>query len=407
MTEQPRLKRSLGLPQMVLYGLGTTIGAGIYALIGELAGISGYMAPAAFLLALMMAGVSALSFAELSSRYPQAAGASLYIQQSFGSKKLALLVGLLVALAGIVSSAALVNAFTGYLSQFIALERFTVILIITLSIGVLAAWGIAESVFIAALITLIEIGGLLFVIYHSAPVFLQLPERFNEFIPGFELNNWHVIYSGALLAFYAFIGFEDMVDVAEEIKDVRTTLPFAIIITLFITTALYMAIMMAAVLAIPPAQLAQEKAPLVSLYQYFSHDDSALIGVIGMVAIINGALIQSIMASRVLYGLSFRGHLHQSLSRVHHFTRTPVIATFIVTTAIFSFALWGQLSALAEITSIIMLLIFSLVNLSLWRIKQREASLPEGVFSVPRWSPLIGFLVSAGFVLSQLFNTLW
>lgn len=407
MAEQATLNRTLGLTQMVLYGLGTTIGAGIYALIGELAGISGYMAPAAFLLALMMAGVSALSFAELSSRYPQAAGASLYIKQSFGSKKLALIVGILVALAGIVSSAALVNAFTGYLSQFIELHRFSAILVITLSIGALAAWGIAESVFIAAVITLIEIGGLLLIIFHSSPVFLQLPDRLAEFIPGSELNNWGFIYSGALLAFYAFIGFEDMVDVAEEVKDVRRTLPLAIIITLCITTVLYMAIMLAAVLAIPPEQLAQEKAPLVTLYHYFSNDESILIGLIGMFAIINGALIQSIMASRVLYGLSSRGHIHRSLSQVHHFTRTPVIATILVTTCIFSFALLGQLSTLAEMTSIIMLVIFSLINLSLWRIKKRESSIPEGIFAVPLWSPVIGFFVSAGFVLSQLFNAVW
>lgn len=403
MTGKVSLKRSLGLPQMVLYGLGTTIGAGIYALIGELANVSGYMAPTGFLVASIMAGLTALSFAELSSRFPHAAGASLYIRQGLGSAKLALVAGLLVALAGIVSSAALINAFTGYLSEFIELHRFSAILIIALTIGSLAIWGIAESVFIAALITLIEIGGLLLIIFYSAPIFSELPERLPDLLPGTDLHNWSIIYAGALLAFYAFIGFEDMVDVAEEIKDVRRNLPLAIIITLVITTLLYMAIMIAAVLAIPPAQLAQEKAPLVALYQHFSNDQSIIIGLIGMFAIINGALIQTIMASRVLYGLSSRGHIHRSFSQVHHITRTPVIATLIVTLCIFSFAIFGQLSTLAEATSIIMLIIFSLINLSLWRIKRREDTVPDNIFTIPTWSPVVGFFVSTGFVLSQVF----
>lgn len=403
MKDKVSLKRSLGLPQMVLYGLGTTIGAGIYALIGELAAISGYMAPASFLVASIMAGLTALSFAELASRYPQAAGASLYIKQGLGSSQLALVAGLLVALAGIVSSAALINAFLGYLGQFIEIHRFTAILIISLVIGILAIWGIAESVFIAALITLIEIGGLLLIVSYSVPIFTELPARLPELLPSTDFNNWSMIYAGALLSFYAFIGFEDMVDVAEEVKDVRRNLPLAIIITLLITTVLYMTIMIAAVLAIPPEQLAKEKAPLVALYQHFSNDQSILIGLIGMFAIINGALIQTIMASRVLYGLSSRGHIHSSLSQVHHFTRTPIIATVIVTLFIFSFAIFGRLNTLVETTSIIMLIIFSLVNLSLWRIKNREDSKLDNIFTVPAWSPVVGFFVSTGFVLSQVF----
>lgn len=403
MTSNTSLKRTLGLPQMVLYGLGTTIGAGIYALIGELAGISGYMAPASFFVASMMAGVTALSFAELASRFPRAAGASLYIKQGLGSAKLALAAGLLVTLAGIVSSAALINAFTGYLGEFIEIHRFSTILIIALVIGTLAIWGIAESVFIAALITLIEIGGLFLIIFYSAPVLVELPERLPELLPGSNLNNWSVIFAGALLAFYAFIGFEDMVDVAEEIKEVQRNLPRAIIITLVITTVLYMTIMIAAILAIPPEQLANEKAPLVALYQHLSNDQSIIIGLIGMLAIINGALIQTIMASRVLYGLSSRGHIHSSFSQVHHFTRTPIIATVAVTLCIFSFAIFGQLATLAEATSFIMLTVFSLINLSLWRIKNREDSQPENIFTIPAWSPVVGFFVSTGFLLSQVF----
>lgn len=400
-----RLKRSLSLSQMVLYGLGTTIGAGIYALIGELASVSGYMAPAAFLLASIMAGLTALSFAELSSRFPRAAGASLYIKQGFGSDTLALFVGLLVFLAGVISSAALINAFIGYLAQFFEIHRFISILVIALVIGSLAAWGIAESVFIAALITVIEIAGLLLIIFTSHSVFTELPSQMHQLLPASDSGNWWAIYAGALLAFYAFIGFEDMVDVAEEIQNVRRNLPLAIIITLAITTLLYMLIMLAAVLAMPPAQLAKEPAPLIAIYQHFSGQHPVVLNLIAMFAIINGALIQTIMASRVLYGLSSRGHLHVSLSRVHPFTRTPLIATTLAIGTVFIFALASDLSTLAETTSLIMLGIFSLVNLALWRVKRRHPK-PEGVITFPAWLPVTGFLVSSIFLLSQLFKLL-
>lgn len=157
----PTLKRSLSLPLLVLYGLGTTIGAGIYALLGELAGASGYMAPASFLLASFMAALTAFSFAELSGRFPRCAGAALYVREGFDSERLSTLVGLLVIGAGLVSSAALVIAFTGYLHDFMGLDRLTIIIAVCVLLGITAAWGIAESVFIAASITIIEIGGLL------------------------------------------------------------------------------------------------------------------------------------------------------------------------------------------------------------------------------------------------------
>jgi len=401
MTKQVKLKRTLSLTQLVLYGLGTTIGAGIYALVGELAGISGYMAPSAFLLASLMAGLTALSFAELSGRFPKAAGASLYINQAFGSHKLSTIVGLLVFFGGVVSSAALINAFIGYLQQFIEIQRLTSILLICLIIGGLAAWGIAQSVFIAGFITLIEIGGLALIIFYSAPIFIELPARLPDLIPGSDLTHWSAIYAGALLAFYAFIGFEDMVDVAEEVNNVKRNLPIAIILTLSITTVIYMLIMLAAVLAIPPEQLAHEKAPLVALYSHFSDDDPIIIGLIGMLAIINGALIQTIMASRVLYGLGSRGHLHIAFSKVHSFTQTPLLATATAIISIFLFALFGKLSVLAESTSLIILCIFSLVNLALWRIKKRDPQ-PENTIIFPIWLPIAGFFVSSGFVLSQV-----
>lgn len=401
----PTLNRTLSLPQMVLYGLGTTIGAGIYALVGELAGVSGYLAPLAFLVAAALAGMTALSFAELSGRFPQAAGAALYVKQGFDSDRFSTLIGLMVVMAGLVSASALMNGFVGYLSELISLPAQLGIIIMVFLIGGLAAWGIAESVFVAATITLVEVGGLLLILYIGLPSLENWPELAHHFTPNWNLSSLGLVYSGVLLAFFAFIGFEDMVDVAEEIKDVKRTLPLAIVFTLGITTVLYISIMLIALLSFPPDTLAQSQAPLAFLYEFHSGETATLITYIGIFAIINGALIQTIMASRVLYGLSCRGLIPKPFSRVNAKTHTPLLATLAASLIVLTLALLGNLSSLAQATSIIMLTVFAIVNLALWRIKQHQPA-PFGILTVPRWVPLLGFLSSSALVLYELFDFL-
>ena len=399
---QVKLKRSLNLFQLVLYGLGTTIGAGIYALIGELAGISSSYAPLSFLLASVMAALTALSFAELSGRYPRCAGAALYVKEAFGSDGLSITVGLMVIIAGLVSSAAIINGFTGYLGEFIEFERTAAIVIVCLAIGVIAAWGIAESVTIAAVVTVVEIGGLVLGIAGSYSDLADLPQRWHEMVPPLDDRGaWYGIYAGALIAFYAFIGFEDMIEVAEETRHVRRNLPIGILLTLCITTLLYMAIMASAVLAMPPEELARSQAPLARLYQHYTDGDGYIISIIGLFALINGALIQMIMAARVLYGMSSRKQLPHLFSRVNRRTQTPVFATAFATAAVLGLALYGTLATLAEATSIIILIIFSLVNLSLLRVKRKDPH-PSGLIVFPGVIPALGFVVSGGFVLAEL-----
>ena len=399
------LKRNLSLPMMVFYGLGTTIGAGIYALVGEIVNIAGYFAPVSFLVASLLASFTAISFAELSSRFPRAAGASLYVKQAFSFQGLSTLVGLLVITAGLVSAAALVNGFVGYLNLFVGLDRMIAILIVVMLLGAVAAWGIVESVILASLITIIEIGGLMMVVFVSGEGLTILPERWTELVPPADLSSWSMIYFGVILSFYAFIGFEDMVDVAEEVKEVKRNLPLAILLTLGITTVIYMLVIVSAILSLPLTELAASEAPLAKLYEYHTGDKAVIISIIGMLAIINGALIQMIMASRVMYGLASRGQLPALLARVHHRTRTPLIATALTTSFVLILALTGRLASLAEATSIIMLIIFSMVNLSLWRIKKHDPH-PQGVKIFPACLPIIGFFVSAFFVLIEVISWL-
>jgi len=399
--ENSQLRRSLSLLQVVLYGLGTTVGAGIYLLMGEVARLSGMAAPTAFLAASLLAAFTALSFGELVSRYPQSAGEAVYIREGFGSRNFATAIGLLVAVAGCVSAAAMANGFAGYLAEFVELpEAICVAAFVATLVGV-SVWGVAESVSVAGLFTLIEIGGLLAIIAVAGESLEQLPERWTELLPVSDPGVWRGVAMASLLTFYAFLGFEDMVNVAEEVKDVRRTLPLGIGITLAITTVLYITIAAICVLAVPPAELAGSTAPLAFVYERATGSAPTGIALVGILAVVNGALIQIIMASRVLYGLAARGHLPVQFARIHPRTGTPHFATLAAGALVLVLALGFPLARLAEGTSVVTLAVFASVNLALWKIKGR-AQVSKPAFGVPRWVPVVGACTTSGLLLLRL-----
>jgi amino acid transporter len=394
-TEHPdggfRLKRSLTLTQMILYGVGTTVGAGIYALVGEIAGVAGYGSPWAFLLASALAAFTAVSFAQLAKRYPRAAGTALYVQQGFNSEALARVVGLFVIVAGVVSSAALINGFFGYLTVYVDADRVLAIALIAVVLFLVAAWGISESVWVAGLISLVEVGGLVWIIYLGGAQ-LGNPDAWSQLTVAPSWSSVSVILTGAVLAFYAYIGFEDMVEVAEEVNDVERNLPRAILITLGVTTLIYFLLITTALFATTPERLAGSQAPLAELYRALTDGgEPIVISMIGLFAIINGALIQIIMASRVIYGLANRGQMPAFLARVNQRTQIPVIATALASALVCALAMAGSLVTLAEVTSTTMLAIFAAVNFALWQILRREA--PSFGHSLLKASAICGGVV--------------
>ena len=400
-SDEASLKRSLSLPLITLYGLGTTVGAGIYVLVGEVAAEAGMFAPMSFMVASGIVALTAFSFAELSSRYPKSAGEAVYVNEGFGLPSLAVVIGFLVVFTGLVSSAAMANGFVGYFNELIALPRWLAIVLIVLVLGLVAAIGISQSVTLAAIITVIEVGGLLFVVWVARDALSALPARIPELIPPADGAVWGVIVAGSVLAFFAFIGFEDMVNVAEEVKGVRRTLPIAIIITLGITTILYMLVTVLAVLAMPIDTLSGAEAPLALLYTQVTGLQPTVISFIAVVAVLNGALIQVIMASRVLYGLSREGWLPVVISRVNPRTQTPVVATMLASMIVLVLALWLPLITLALTTSMTVLVVYGTVNLALWRIKRRDPS-PAGAVTFPLWIPIVGFAANAIFIVFQV-----
>lgn len=397
---EAELKRSISLPLLSFYGIGTILGAGIYVLIGQVSGYAGLYTPFSFLVASILAGLTAFSYAELSARFPKSAGEAVYVQESFHRPSLSLAIGLMIVAVGTISSATLIHGLLGYLSHFIHLPDMLVIILSVGLLGGVVIWGIGESILVASLMTVLEILGLLIIIWVAREGFVALPDQALNLLPPLDTFAWKGIFIGAFVAFYAFIGFEDMVNVAEEVKQPEKNLPRGIIIALVVTTLFYIAIALVSVLVVAPAMLAQQSAPLVYIYQQMTGNDPWLIALIGVASIVNGVLIQILMASRILYGMSRSRWLPNWLGIVNPRTRTPINATLVVMALVLGLALWLPMLSLAKLTSFISLSIFSLINLSLVRIKRRDP--PSPAINIPHWVPWCGLVFSLLFLFYQL-----
>jgi amino acid transporter len=402
-----KLNRSISLPMLILYGLGTMIGGGFYALLGEIAEEASLFTPLAFLLAGLLAFISATSFAELSSRFPFSAGEARYAQEGFSNKNFSTLVGWLVILTGIVSSAALAVATVGFLQDFIHVPQSLAILFLVLTMGGVAGWGIGKSVAFVGVISLIEIGALVYIVFVAGDTLVELPSKFQDLFIPTNSTVWLSVFSGAFLGFYAFIGFEDMVNMAEEVKDVRRNLPIAILVSIFLTTILYVVVATIAVLTVSPEMLSSSNTPVAEILRGHGALSMIMLGVVSLLTGVNGALVQIIMASRVVYGLSNKDQAPTFLGKINSKTKTPLRATAVITLIVLVLAIFFPLQTLAESTSFIILIIFAIVNLSLWLIKGKKNKDTKQKISFPRWVSLFGFSISVVVLVFQIWQKIF
>ena len=397
------LRRRLGLPLLVLYGTGITVGAGIYVLIGSVAGHAGLYAPWAFVFAALVMALTLGSYAELCTRYPVSAGEAAYIKAAFGSRLLSTVTGLLTIAVGVISSAAVSLGAAGYIEQFVDLPQSLIVVVVVGALGLVAAWGILESVLIASLFTLIEVGGLLIIIVAATRADVPAGAALLN-LPPLEFNTMSGIAFASLLAFFAFIGFEDLVNVVEEAKAPHRDLPIAMVLTLVITTLLYVAISAIAVAAVPVARLAASPAPLSEVFREVAQVSPATISAIAIVATLNTILAEMTMAARVIYGLARQGDLPRVLGQVHAKTATPLLATACIVVVVLALAMTVPFVRLAESTSIATLVVFALVNIALLRLRWRGVPAHGKVFSVPIWVPIAGLVTCAIMIGSAVFG---
>lgn len=388
-----RLRREVSLPMLVLYGLGTTVGAGIYALIGEVAGSAGMRAPLSFAVAASLAGITGLGFAELAGRLPRAAGEAVFVEHAFSVRALTAAVGAVVMGAGVVAAAAITNAFGGYLSELVDAPRWLLVIVLTVVLGAVAISGAKESVGAAAIFTIIEIAGLGLVVWAGRDTLTQVGDQLGDLV-GLPTNidGWTGVLAGAFLAFFAFLGFEDIDAVAEETENAPVTLPRAIILTLVITTVIYMTVASVAVLAVDPAVLGASDAPLGLIYES-AGGSGELISGIAALAMVNGALVQLVMIPRVVYGLSNLDLMPAWAGAVSPRTHTPVRATIAAVVVVTILAISLDLGPLARLTSAMTMGVFVAINAALLAIKRRDG--PTATFQVPPLLPVVGIVASA------------
>lgn len=401
MSKNIRLKRSLGLPLVALYGLGNILGAGIYVLVGKVAGFAGTSTTLAFIIAMITAAFTAFSYMELAGRYPVSASISVYLHKAFGKKWLSVLIGLAMVAGGVASAAALSQGFAGYLNSFIGVPTAVASIGLICVLGAITLKGIGESAKAAALFTAVEVLGLFLIIWFGRNAFGTVEA--SDLLTVDPTVGVGGIIAGAFLAFYAFIGFEDMVNVAEEAKNPRRTMPLAILFTLVASTALYLLVVIVATTLVAPAELAESKAPLTLVFEKSGASNVLILSFIGMIATINGVIVQIIMGSRILYGLARQGWLNGKLAEVHREHKTPVMATLVVLGAMIGSTLLLPLVSLAQITSLLVLSIFTLVNVSLIVIKRRSPK-HQGYISVPSVVPYTGSVLCLSTLAYQIYS---
>ena len=393
-----RLRRRLGLFALIAYGVGDILGAGIYALVGKIAGIAGPASWLAFGVALLVAALTALSYAELASRFPRSGGESYFCQRAFGSPSFALLIGWLVLCSGVVSLATVSRAMAGYLLQLFsaepsnALEFAAIVLFLTL-LGGLNFWGIRQSSRANVICTSVEVFGLLLVIVVGVSFLAS-----NAPGPVAQAASWPAwtsIGQAAAVAFFAFIGFEDMVNVAEEVRSPKRNLPIAIVAALLIAGAIYIAVVWVATMVISAQELAASSAPLLSVVQRAAPVIPAwTFTAVALFAVANTGLLNFIMASRLLYGMGCQGLVPEQLSRVHSKTNTPHWSILLVFVAGLGLAASGTLVHLAGTTSVLLLVVFLSVNVGLVWIKRSESTSRRG-FAIPIAVPVLAAVASA------------
>jgi amino acid transporter len=389
--DDTQLRRAITRNLLLLFVIGDVLGAGIYALVGEVGDRVGGAIWSAFLIALALAVFTACAYAELVTKYPRAAGAALYVNKAFRRPFLTFMIAFAVMASGVTSAATLARAFGGdYLGELVTAPTILVALALLAVVAAINFRGVGESVRVNAALTVIELGGLVLVLVVGVGALAA-----GEGDPGraLELKGGESVVvamlAGAALAFFALIGFEDSVNVAEEARDPQRDYPRALFGGLLVAGVVYLAVATVASMVVPTARLAGSDGPLLEVVRVGPLAlPTKLFAVIALFAVTNGALINMIMASRLTYGMSRQGIVPRFLGHVHPGRRTPLAAIVFTTALAMALVVTGDLADLADTTVLLLLGVFSLVNVSVLVLRRDPVDHPH--FRTPTILPVIG-----------------
>lgn len=398
MKEESELKNELNLLEITLVGIGNILGAGIYVLMGKAAGLAGNMVWFSFLFAGATAALSALSYMELASMYPRAGAEYEFVKRAFG-ERVGLFVGLLVIYFVVITSSAVALGFGRYFSTLFGSGYLTGTIGLFIFLSLIIVYGIKESARLAILISLIEVSGLLIVIYSGLPYlgtvnYLEFP----------DLSG---IFEASALVFFAFLGFEDIVRLSQETKEAEKTTPKALLIAIIFTVFLYICAAVTVVSVLDFRVLGISEAPLADVAEVsLGNDAFTLVSWIALFSTMNTVLVVMLGGSRIVYGMAYSGSLPKSLSRVHRTYHTPWVAILGIACLSILFVPFRDITIVANIANFMIFIVFFMVNLSLIKLRytdpERNRSfkvpLNIGRFPLP---PFLGVL-SIIFLFSRL-----
>ncbi|MEU5681939.1 APC family permease [Streptomyces rochei] len=386
----PALKRALTTPLLYFFILGDVLGAGVYVLVGQVAADAGGAVWVPLGVALLLAMLTAASYAELATKYPRAGGASHYATRAFGPFA-GFVAGFCMLAAGIVSVAALARGFGGdYLSAFVTLPVGLVAVVFLAVLALVNARGIKESTRANVVATVVEVGGLLVIVALGGWLLLRGDGDVGRLgqLGTPEKGAAAAVLSGSVLAYYSFVGFETSVNVAEETRDPRRSYPRALFGALATAGAVYVLVGLAASVAVPTARLAESSGPLLEVVEEAGGVPPRVFSAIALVAVANGALLTGIMSSRLAYGMARDGLLPAALTRVLPGRRTPWVAIALTTLLSMLLALTGSVATLASTLVLLLLVVFLMVNTAVLVLRRDPGE--AGHFRVPTVLPVLG-----------------
>ncbi len=391
---QHSLKRVIGRRVLLLFVVGDILGAGIYALVGKVAGHVGGALWVPFLVAFVLAALTATAYAELVGKYPQAAGAALYANKAFNIPFVTFIVAFAVLMSGITSASAAARAFGGdYLGEFVTLPVVVGAFIFLGLITLVNFAGISESIKVNVVLTIIEAFGLLVII--AIGIFALVsgdgdPARALEFHPanGAFLG----VLGGTALAFYALLGFEDSVNLAEEAKEPQRDFPRALFGGLTIAAIIYMGVAFTATMLVDTKTLTDSSGPLLEVVKVAGLAfPPKLFALIALLAVGNTALINMLMASRLVYGMAREGIVPRVFAAVHPTRSTPWVAIVFTVGVAAVLVATGDVGGLADTTVLLLLCVFTLVNVAV--LVLRKDRVDHDHFRAPTWMPALGAVV--------------
>jgi amino acid transporter len=405
--DDTKLKRGITGPLLFLFILGDVLGAGIYALMGVLAEDVGGVLWAPLVAALVLALLTAGSYAELVTKYPKAGGAAVFAERAFKQPVLSFLIGFCMLAAGVTSAAGLALAFAGdYLSTFIDVPAVPAAMVFLVLVACLNARGISESMKSNMVMTVVELSGLLIVIVAVAVMVgggRGEVDRITQFPDGSVPAM--AILGGAIVAYYSFVGFETSANVAEEIRNPSKVYPAALFGALVTAGVVYALVGIASAIALPANELSASSGPLLAVVGASGVNvPDWLFSAIALVAVANGALLTMIMSSRLAYGMAEHGLLPSVLNRVLPQRRTPWVAIVATTVVAMVLTLVGDLSTLAE--TVVLLLLFVFISTNVAVLVLRRDAVEHDHFRVWTFVPVLGVL-SCLLLLTQQTATVW